>query len=196
MDNSLNRYYQQAICTNSLENERCNTAFRGPLCNIFSQNYINYAGWELFWWFYNHFWVVSLPLVASPRTKRICNLLCSDRHNPDVTQRKYPIAPRKCQIVVSKMLYGTDTHPNMAPARYKQPVAMQLWRSSWINRLIRDPRGDCRWNKRRMDQKSELCLRGILDVDSLRTNVFAQPFCCEPCKNCFLDRFVVSPVCF
>ena len=24
------------------------------------------------------------------------------------------------------MLYGTDTHPNMAPARYKQPVARQL----------------------------------------------------------------------
>ena len=100
---------------------------------------------------------VSLPLVASPRKKRICNLLCSDRHNPDVTQRKYPIAPRKCsQIVVLKMLCGTDTPPNMAPARYKQPVARQLLHSSWINRLIRDPRGDCRWNKRRMDQKRDL----------------------------------------
>ena len=55
---------------------------------------------------------VSFTHVASPVKKRICNLLCSDRHNPDVTQRKYP---RKCsQIVVSKMLYGTDTHPNMA----------------------------------------------------------------------------------
>ena len=35
----------------------------------------------------------------------------------------------------------------------------------------------------------ELCLRGILDVDSLCKNVFAQPFCCEPCKNVFSRPF-------
>ena len=124
-------------------------SFKGPLCNIFSQNYINYAGWVILMVlqpFLGRFVGVSLPLVNSPRKKGICNLLCSDRHNPVVTQRKYPIAPRKCsRIVVSKMLYGTDTHPNMAPARNKQPVARQLLHSSCrINRLIRDPRGDCR----------------------------------------------------
>uniref|UniRef100_A0A8C4ZYB2 Uncharacterized protein n=1 Tax=Gadus morhua TaxID=8049 RepID=A0A8C4ZYB2_GADMO len=50
----------------------------------------------------------------------------SSKSNKNLAQKKKLSSGMANRIVVSKMLYGTDTHPNMAPARYKQPVARQF----------------------------------------------------------------------
>ena len=81
---------------------------------IFSKNYINYAGWKSFWWFIDTFWVVwwllRLPLALLGRETEHATCCHRSEFNPEVSQPKYPIAPRKCsQIVVSKLLYSRHT---------------------------------------------------------------------------------------